>query len=156
MTKEKKRSERLNSVGKIASDKEQKALSSLVELKKALQQAEAKLKTLRQYHFQYSNSVAKPSNALLSAGLLVEHHRFLVNLEKSITTQEQQIMALKQKVEEAQAVYTQRKVERRAVEKAQERLLVKAEAKMRRDEQKMQDELSQKSTNQSLFRKLLS
>ncbi|MEW8028394.1 MAG: flagellar export protein FliJ [Candidatus Thiodiazotropha sp.] len=86
-------SKRLKPVQRFAHSKEQKAARMMGQAKKSLQQEEAKLEQLKQYHQEYLERFQQMAGEGMNANQLQEYRAFLVKLDEAINQQQEVVAA---------------------------------------------------------------
>jgi flagellar FliJ protein len=86
-------SKRLKPVQRFAHSKEQSAARSMGQSRKNLEQEEAKLKQLKQYHQEYLSRFQQISSEGMSASQLQEFRAFLAKVDEAINQQEEVVAA---------------------------------------------------------------
>ncbi len=140
------RSERLNPVFRLASDKEQAAAKEFGTSQAQWQQKRDRLSELEQYREEYRRKLHEATAAGIDAGTLREYRAFLVRLDKAIDQQTRVVGAASQEVERKRQGW----IDHRAHSKSIGNLIDKcrdaeSQAEARR-EQKESDERAQHQT----------
>ncbi|RLW66638.1 MAG: flagellar export protein FliJ, partial [gamma proteobacterium symbiont of Stewartia floridana] len=86
-------SKRLKPVQRFAHSKEQNAARSMGQARKNLEQEEAKLKQLKQYHQEYLERFEQMAREGMTSTQLQEYRTFLAKLDEAINQQQQVVAA---------------------------------------------------------------
>jgi flagellar FliJ protein len=137
-------SKRLKPVQRFAASKEQKAAKMMGQAKKSLQQEEAKLEQLKQYHQEYLERFRKMAGEGMSATQMQEYRAFLAKMDEAIN-QQQQVVAVSTDNHQSTRNFWQQKHSRtQALNKAVDRFREQEQKCADKHEQKENDDLSQR------------
>lgn len=137
-------SKRLKPVQRFAASKEQKAARIMGQAKKSLQQEEAKLEQLKQYHQEYLERFRKMAAEGMSSTQLQEYRAFLAKLDEAITQQQEVVTASSVNHRSTRTFWQQKHSRTQALNKAVDRFSEQERKRADRHEQKENDDLSQR------------
>ena len=134
------RSERVNSVIRVAEDAERKALAELVKCREEVQGQELKLEELISYRDEYHQG-ARESVGVTSVQTIQNRFSFMQKLETAIDGQRQQIVTWGDQEEHLRKIWIEKRVRCRALNKASEQRIEQFRKEQKRAEQKKMDDL---------------
>jgi flagellar FliJ protein len=137
-------SKRLKPVQRFVHSKEQKAARMMGQAKKSLQQEEAKLQQLKQYHQEYLQRFQQMAGAGMGATQLQEYRAFLAKLDEAIKQQQEVVTASAVNHSSSKNVWKKKHSRTQALNKAVERFRHQEQKSADRQEQKENDEHSQR------------
>jgi flagellar FliJ protein len=137
-------SKRLKPVQRFAHSKEQKAARMMGQAKKNLQQEEAKLEQLKQYHQEYLDRFQQMAREGMSATQLQEYRAFLAKLDEAIKQQQEVVAASVVNHSSSKKVWKKKHSRTQALNKAVERFRQQEQKSADRQEQKESDDHSQR------------
>jgi flagellar FliJ protein len=137
-------SKRLKPVQRFAHSKEQKAARMMGLAKKNLQQEEAKLEQLKLYHQEYLERFQQMAREGMSATQLQEYRAFLAKLDEAIKQQQEVVAASVVNHSSSKNSWKKKHSRTQALNKAVERFQQQEQKSADRQEQKENDEYSQR------------
>ena len=137
-------SKRLKPVQRIAHSKEQNAARSMGEARKNLEQEEAKLLQLKQYHQEYLQRFHQVAGEGMSASQLQEYRAFLAKLDEAIKQQEKVVAASMVNHSSSKNNWKQKHSRTQALNKVADRYRQKEQKSADQQEQKENDEHNQR------------
>lgn len=137
-------SKRLKPVQRFAHSKEQKAARIMGQAKKSLQQEEAKLEQLKQYHQEYLERFKQVAAVGMNANQLQEYRAFLAKLDEAIKQQQEVVAASAINHSSTKRVWKKKHSRTQALNKAVDRFQEEEKKIANRQEQKENDEHSQR------------
>lgn len=137
-------SKRLKPVQRFAHSKEQKAARVMGQAKKSLQQEEAKLEQLKQYHQEYLERFKQMAREGMSATQLQEYRAFLAKLDEAVNQQQEVVAASIVNHSSSKSVWKKKHSRTQALNKAVDRFREQEKKIADTREQKESDEHSQR------------
>ena len=137
-------SERFKPVLKVAENREASAARKFGLSQKQQHEEESKLDSLRQYHAEYLARFQQSASAGISAGQLREYQAFLSNLEVAITEQEEIVRQSKLTSSQHKQEWTEKHIRTQSMDKAMGRMVADEQKQQEALEQKMTDEVAQR------------
>jgi len=138
--------QRLQSVIRIAEDEEKKAFSALAGCREELQGQESKLQDLVLYREEYREGVRSTESFMVNSILKIRNRfSFLQKLEQAIAAQQEQITAWKEHESLLHQAWMEKRIRRRALNKASSQRQEQVRRHQQRREQKQSDEFSRSS-----------
>ena len=137
-------SERFKPVLKVAENREASAARKFGLSQKQQQEEEAKLDNLRQYHAEYLAKFQQSASLGMSASQLREYQAFLTKLDQAITDQEEIVRQSKQASHQHKREWTQKHIRTQSMDKAMGRMIADEQKQQEALEQKMSDEVAQR------------
>jgi flagellar FliJ protein len=137
-------SKRLKPVQRFAHSKEQKAARMMGQARKNLQQEEAKLEQLKQYHQEYLERFQQMAREGISATQLQEYRAFLAKLDEAIKQQQEVVAASVVNHSSSKQFWKKKHSRTQALNKAVERFSQEEKKSADRQEQKESDDHSQR------------
>lgn len=135
--------ERLQSVIRIAEDDESKAFAALSGCREELQGQEHKLQDLVGYRDEYRDGMRSTASVVSSSIQSIRNRfSFLQKLEQAISAQREQIVAWKEHEAQLHQAWMEKRVRRRALNKASTQRQAIFRHQRQRREQKQSDEFS--------------
>ncbi len=131
-----KRGDRLDGILHIAESKENNAAAIYGQRKQDWEFNRAKLEELRAFRDEY-----RTDGGAQTADRFISTRQFLTQLSAAIDQQEEQVENLLHQVQTTEADWTDRRRERKSVEKAIEKRVIKRDQQQARLEQKALDEM---------------
>jgi flagellar protein FliJ len=138
-------SKRLKPVQQVAHSRETAAARTMGRSHKTLQQEEAKLNQLKQYHEEYLQRFESAAQKGISANHLQEYRAFLGKLDTAIKDQEKVVANSKVDHSSNKDTWRQKHTRTQALNKVAERHLPNEKKAADQKEQKESDERSQRS-----------
>lgn len=133
-------SDRLDSVIRIAEDAEKKAFAELAKCREEIQGQEKQLEDLICYREEYYSEAREPISGV-TIQAMQNRYSFLQKLEHAIEGQREQISAWGEQEERLRRVWMEKRVRRRALNKASEQRQQLHQRELKRLEQKQMDDL---------------
>ncbi|MEW8507027.1 MAG: flagellar export protein FliJ [Candidatus Thiodiazotropha sp.] len=137
-------SKRLKPVQRFAHSKEQKAARIMGQARKNLQQEEAKLAQLKQYHQEYLARFKQMAGEGMSSSQLQEYRAFLAKLDEAVKQQQDVVAASMVSHSSSKRAWKQNHSRTQALNKAVDRFREQEKKVADTREQKESDELSQR------------
>ncbi|WJW74571.1 flagellar export protein FliJ [Thiohalobacter sp. IOR34] len=137
------RSRRMRPVVEVADRREQQAARILGEARRRLQEEEAKLAQLIEYHADYARRLEAGSGASLSAARLQDFRLFLDRLAQAIRQQRERIERQRLDCEEKRLAWLATRSRSQALDKVVERYQREEQKAAARREQRESDEQAQ-------------
>ncbi|MCG7949533.1 MAG: flagellar export protein FliJ [Candidatus Thiodiazotropha taylori] len=138
-------SKRLKPVQRFAHSKEQNAARSMGQARKNLEQEEAKLKQLKQYHQEYLERFEQMAREGMTSTQLQEYRTFLAKLDEAINQQQQVVAASMVNHNSQKTDWKQKHSRTQALNKVIDRYREKEQKSADRREQKESDEHNQRN-----------
>ena len=135
-------SKRFKPVLRVAESHERKAAHQFGDSQRYMQEQEAKLEELRQYHREYLERFDTASRNGISAGQLREYQAFLAKLELAIKEQEAIVQASEQNRSVKKEAWQQKHIRSKVLDKVMQRY---QEEERRAEEKREQKELDEKN-----------
>lgn len=139
------KSQRMKPVMRIAEMREQTAAKDLASSQRYLQEQQARLVELQQYHAEYSKDVQAQGSVGISASRYLELQRFLSSLHQAIEQQRQLIEHAAQVCEQKKRIWQQAYGKSQSIDKVVQRYFEQEQYTQGKREQKETDELAQQS-----------
>jgi flagellar FliJ protein len=138
-----KRSQRLQPVAEMASNRQQEAARVLTRHETLLNEELQRLEELKSYRDEYVDRLQHSSQNMV--GLDVREYRlFLQRLGEAIDLQVVQVEQMRRRVEESRLHWAQQRAQEQVVGKVIDRMAAEERAQLERREQASMDELSQR------------
>jgi flagellar FliJ protein len=137
-------SKRFKPVQRVAASKEQEAARMMGQAKKSLQQEEAKLEQLELYHQEYLIRFQQTAAKGMSATQLQEYRAFLARLDEAIKQQQDVVAASAVNHSSTKNIWKKKHSRTQALNKAVERFRKQEQTVADKQEQKDNDEHSQR------------
>ncbi len=134
------RGNRLASVIQIAEDEEKKALSNLAKCREEIQGQQQKLSDLESYREEYREQMRQ--SGMATPQQVQNRFAFMQKLEFAINGQKEQITNWEDEEERLRRVWLEKRVRRRALNKASEQRQARLLQEEKRREQKKVDDLA--------------
>ena len=144
------RAARLAPVIEMAERAEREAARQMAHCQGLLAKAEVQLGDLERYRGDYQQQWINEGRQGVSGQWLMNYQRFLSQLETAIGQQLQSVTWHRQNLEKARAVWQQRYARVEGLRKLVQRYLEEARAAADKREQKLLDELAQRSSSRDL------
>ena len=137
-------SKRFKPVQRVAESQEQKAARAFGQSQRQMEDQEARLEELRQYHREYMQRFEKSSKLGMTAVQLNEYRAFLAKLEAAIKAQEEIVLASQQNRSSHKEKWQQKHMRSQVLDKVVARYTSEDRKKHEAREQKESDERSQR------------
>jgi len=137
------RTERLQPIVQHTDNKQQQALLELARSQEVVDQERAKLAQLKNYKVEYEKS-RHLDNRVFSAMELQEFHRFLEQLDDTISKQKQIIKLRKNQLEQKRQCWNETRIKSKVMHKVVDNLQQQEFIEQEHKEQKALDEFSQR------------
>lgn len=138
-----KRSQRLQPVAEMASNRQQEAARVLTRNETLLNEELQRLEELRSYREEYVDRLQHSSQSMVGLGVR-EYRLFLQRLGEAIDLQAVQVEQMRRRVEESRLQWAQQRAQEQVVGKVIDRMAAEERAQLERREQAGMDELSQR------------
>ncbi len=132
-------SKRFKPVLRVAESHERNAAHQFGDSQRQMQQQEARLGELRQYHDEYLERFNTASRSGISAAQLREYQAFLAKLDVAIKEQEAVVLASSKNRSAKKELWQQKHIRSKVLDKVMQRYQA--------DEQRVQDKREQKETD---------
>ena len=137
------KSRRLKPVIKVAKSREDDAALALSEYRKVIDQQEAKLIELRQYHAEYIQRLSDGGRNGMNIAQINDYRSFIVRLAVAVEQQEALLVECEQQLQEKNAAWLKTRARHQALGKVTERYLQQEHEAREKKEQAESDERSQ-------------
>ncbi len=137
------KSKRLKPVIKIAQNREDDAALVLNEYRKVMDQQEAKLIELRQYHTEYTQRLNDNGRNGLNIAQINDYRHFIARLVVAVKQQEVQLASCEVQLKEKHDAWMQTRVHHQALDKVVDRYQQQEHQESEKREQSESDERSQ-------------
>lgn len=133
------RSKRLRPIAEIAAHRELEASKQMATAQARLEKHQAVLADLERYHGEYAS---KPGNAMSDPVRLQDFRLFMDRLEHAIRQQRDLVATLRVEFEQHQALWTDRRSQRKALDKATDRFARDERHASEQDAQRQLEEIA--------------
>jgi len=137
-------SKRFKPVLRVAESHERKAANQFGDSQRYMQEQEAKLSELRQYHKEYLERFDAMSRNGINAAQLREYQAFLAKLDLAIQEQEAVVQASDKNKTVKKEAWQQKHIRSKVLDKVMQRYQVEEKRAMDKREQKETDEKNQR------------
>jgi flagellar FliJ protein len=138
-----KRSQRLDSVVKIAESEEQGAARELGECQRQLEEHQSRLSQLQSFRLEYTSRLQQRAGLGISALQMQSYHAFIAQLDRGIEEQRRVIQSVLMQVEYKKQHWFTKRIRTQAMDKVRSQYVYQEQLMDNKQEQKECDERAQ-------------